>query len=80
VVTCDELLAAAQSELRKHDFSTFVDHSPAVAQGGKGVVVPGCPHCEKRLGTISQFIEHLAVDVVPAFFDEEFGLRESGME
>jgi hypothetical protein len=35
---------------------------------------------EKRLNTISQFIEHLAVDVVPAFFDEEFGLREPGME
>ena len=79
-MTRDELLAAAQSELRKHDFSTFVDHSPSVAQGGKGVVVPGCPNCEKRLGTISQFIEHLAVDVLPGFFDDDFGLREPGME
>jgi hypothetical protein len=57
-----------------------VDRPPSIANGGSGVVVPGCPNCEKRLSTISQFIEHLAVDVVPAFFDEEFGLREPGME
>jgi len=80
MVTRDELLAAAQTELRKHDFSTYIENPPSIANGGSGVVVPGCPHCAKRLSTISQFIEHIAVDVVPAFFDEEFGLREPGME
>lgn len=79
-VTREQKIAAAQTELRKHDFSTFVENPPSIAKGGMGAVVPGCPHCEKRLSTISQFIEHLAVDVLPGFFDEDFGLREPGME
>jgi hypothetical protein len=29
----------------------------------------------RRLCTISQFIEHLAVGVVPECFDEEFGFE-----
>jgi hypothetical protein len=27
----------------------FVDEPPSIAQGGRGVVVPGCPTCEKDL-------------------------------
>ncbi len=30
------------------------DEPPAVAQGSKGVVVPGCPMCRKRFGTMKQ--------------------------
>jgi hypothetical protein len=37
-----ELLRAIQQEIYRHDFSTFVDSPPSIAQGGKGVVVPGC--------------------------------------
>jgi hypothetical protein len=33
------LLAAIQKEIQRHDLSYFVDEPPAVAQGGKGVVV-----------------------------------------
>jgi hypothetical protein len=29
------------------------------------VIVPGCPHCHKKIRTMAQFIEHLAVDVLP---------------
>jgi hypothetical protein len=49
-----ELLAALQSEIRRHNFSTFYK---------KGVVVPGCPPCGKRLNTRGQFIDYLAEGV-----------------
>ena len=61
-----ELLRALQQEIRRHDFSCFVDQPPSVAQGGKGVVVPGCPTCMKRINTMSRFLDHLAEDAMPA--------------
>jgi hypothetical protein len=64
-----ELLAVLQQEIRRHDFSTFVDAPPSVAQGGNGIVVPGCPQCKKRLNTHSQFLDHLANDVLPPLLD-----------
>jgi len=30
--------------------SPFVDEPPSIAQGGRGVVVPGCPTCKKKFG------------------------------
>jgi hypothetical protein len=59
------LLAALRTELHQHDFSHFVDEPPSIAQGGKGVVVPGCPKCKKRFGTLPQFLDHLTDDVLP---------------
>jgi hypothetical protein len=59
------LLAAIQREIHQHDFSTFVEQPPSLAQGGKGVVIPGCPTCKKRLNTIGQFLDHLANDAMP---------------
>ena len=38
---------------------------PSIALDGRGVVVVGCPACRKKLYTVSQFIEHLARDVIP---------------
>ena len=38
-----KLYAAIRTELHRHDFSTFVDEPPCVAQGGNGVVVPRVP-------------------------------------
>jgi len=64
------LLRALQQEIRRHDFDTFVDEPPSVAQGGKGVVVPGCPCCRARFGTVAQFIDHLTNDVLSAFIDK----------
>jgi hypothetical protein len=55
-----KLLAALQSEIRRHNFSTFYK---------KGVVVPGCPPCGKRLNTHRQFIDHLAEEVLPGLLD-----------
>jgi hypothetical protein len=60
-----DLLRALQSEIRRHDFSTFLTEEPSMADGGPGVVVPGCPACKKRLYTMSNFLDHLADDVLP---------------
>jgi hypothetical protein len=56
------LLRALQVEIQRHDLGTFMDEP----EGGRGVVVPGCPACQKRLNTSSQFVDHLANDVLPA--------------
>jgi hypothetical protein len=63
------LLRALQQEIRRHDFSYFVDQPPSVAQGGRGVVVPGCSACMKRINTMSQFLDHLAEDAMPALVE-----------
>jgi hypothetical protein len=63
------LLAAIQKEIHRHDLSYFVDEPPSVAQGGKGVVVSGCPACKKRINTTAQFLDHLPNDVMPALID-----------
>jgi len=65
-----DLLRAIQQEIQRHDFSHFVENPPAVAQGGKGVVVPGCPACKKRINTMSQFLDHLADDAMPALINQ----------
>lgn len=75
-MTYEESLKQAQLELVKHIFGTFVENPPSVAQGGRGVVVPGCTHCKKRLNTMEQFMQHLAQDVLPNII---FG-REPGVE
>ena len=64
------LLRALQQEIRRHDFSCFVDQPPSIAQGGSCVVVRGCPTCLKRINTMSQFLDHLAEDVMPALIEK----------
>jgi hypothetical protein len=63
------LLAAIQKEIQRHDLSYFVSDPPSVAQGGRGVVVAGCPACKKRINTMVQFLDHLTQDVMPALID-----------
>jgi hypothetical protein len=60
-----KILLTAKAELMRHEWDTFVDEPPSVAQGGKGVVVAGCPRCKMRLNTTDQFLRHLANDVLP---------------
>jgi hypothetical protein len=64
-----ELLRALQQEIRRHDFNYFVGQPPSIAQGGRGVVVPGCPTCRKRINTMGKFLDHLAEDVMPALIE-----------
>jgi hypothetical protein len=63
------LLVAIQAEIHRHDFSHFIDQPPSVAEDGKGVVVPGCPACQTRINTMSQFLDHLANDAMPALLN-----------
>jgi hypothetical protein len=65
-----ELLRALQQEILRRDFSYFVDQPPSVAQGGKGVVVPGCAVCQKRINTMNQFLRHLTEDAMPALSEK----------
>ena len=64
------LLAAIQKEIQRHDLSYFVDEPPSVAQGGKGVVVSGCPACKKRINTMGQFLDHVTNDAMPALIEK----------
>jgi hypothetical protein len=64
-----ELLRALQKEIRRHTFDTFVENPPSMAEGGKGVVVPGCSACQKRIHTMAKFVDHLADDVLPPLLD-----------
>jgi hypothetical protein len=57
-----------QTEITRHNFDTFVDEPPAVAQGGKGIVVVGCAACKVQMQTTSQFLQHIAAGI-PAWFD-----------
>jgi hypothetical protein len=64
------LLRALQQEIRRHDFNYLVHEPPSIAQGGRGVVVPGCPACLKQINTMSQFLDHVADDVLPALIEK----------
>jgi hypothetical protein len=64
-----DLLAALKKEIQRHNLSTFIDTPPSIAQGGRGVVVTGCPQCRKQFGTVAQFIDHLTDDVLPPLLD-----------
>ena len=44
---------------------TFCTQPLSIAEGGKGVIVPGCVHCRKLLYTNNQYLSHLAIDVLP---------------
>jgi hypothetical protein len=65
-----ELLRALQQEILRHDFSYFVHEPPSIAQGGKGVVVPGSPACKKRINTMNQFLHHLTEDAMPPLIEK----------
>ncbi|MGA8677430.1 MAG: hypothetical protein WB621_19625 [Candidatus Acidiferrales bacterium] len=67
-----KILRAAQAEIRRHQWDTFVDDPPSVAQGGNGVVVTGCVACRQQLGTKTQDVDHLADDVMPAILRAAF--------
>jgi hypothetical protein len=63
------ILQAAQREIRRHSWEHFVDEPPSIAQGGRGIVVPGCPACRKVINTSNGFIEHIASDVLPEIIE-----------
>ena len=62
-----KILQAAQQELMKHSWDTFVGDPPPGAK--KGSVVPGCPACRKIIYSDNQYLSHLAIDVLPQILD-----------
>jgi hypothetical protein len=63
------ILQTAQRELNRHSWEHFVDNPPSIAQGGRGVVVPGCRACKKVINTSNGFVEHLVNDVLPGILE-----------
>ena len=75
--TKEKILIAAKTEIMRHRWDTFCDSPPSIAQGGKGVVVSGCPACKKRFGTNTQYLDHLADDVMPVILRTAFKILDS---
>jgi hypothetical protein len=71
-----KILAASKAELMKHSLGTFVDGPPSIAEGGRGVVVSGCPACRKSFGTVNQLMHHLADDVLPVILRRAFAIAQ----
>jgi len=67
-----KILVDAKAELERHVWGTFVEGKATVALGGTGVVVSGCEACCKRFGTNSQYLRHLADDVLPLIVRKAF--------
>jgi len=64
------LLRELHKEIRRHDLSTFVEDPPSVAQGGKGVIVPGCPCCKEKIRHNRTVLDHLTNDVLPTVINK----------
>jgi hypothetical protein len=72
-----KILQEAKAELERHVWGTFVEGNMSVALGGAGVVVSGCEACRKRFGTNSQYLRHLADDVLPRILESALQLDTS---
>jgi hypothetical protein len=57
------LLRALQTEIQKHNMSTFMSEKHKIVQ-------TGCSTCQKHFGTVEQFKRHLAEDVLPPLLDK----------
>jgi hypothetical protein len=62
VVRKTDLLRALQTEIQKHNPSTFMSDKHKIVQ-------TGCSICQKHFGTVEQFKRHLSEDVLPPLND-----------
>jgi hypothetical protein len=58
-----ELLRALQTEVQKHNLSTYMSKEHKIVQ-------TGCSTCQKHFGTIEQYTRHLVEDVLPPLLDK----------
>jgi len=70
------ILREAKAELEGHVWDTFVEGNASVSLGGTGVC--GCQACRKRFGTNSQYLRHLADDVLPGIIESTFCAGRKG--
>jgi hypothetical protein len=57
-----DLLRALQTEIQKHNLSTFMDEKDRI-------VITGWTFCRKHFGTVEQFKRHITDDVLPPLLD-----------
>ena len=57
------LLRALQTEIQKHDLSTFMNKEHKIVE-------TGCTFCRKHFGTVEQFKRHITEDVLPPLLDK----------
>ena len=60
-VDIEALIAMVQKEILRHSWSYFSIN----ANAERKITVSGCPVCKVELTTTTQFVEHIANDVVP---------------
>jgi hypothetical protein len=53
---------------------TYQVRDKSIAEGGRGVVIPGCEPCKKRINTEAQLLQHLADDVLPVILRKAFAI------
>ena len=58
-----ELLRALQTEIQRHNLSTFMSEKHKIVQ-------TGCSTCQKHFGTVEQFKFHITEDVLPPLLDK----------
>jgi hypothetical protein len=58
-----ELLRALQTEIHRHNLSTFMSDQHKIVQ-------TGCSICQKHFGTVEQFKRHITEDVLPPVLDK----------
>jgi hypothetical protein len=58
-----DLLHALQTEIHKHNLSTFMSDRHKIVQ-------TGCSICRKHFGTVEQFKAHISEDVLPGLLDK----------
>jgi hypothetical protein len=58
-----DLLRALQTEIQKHNLSTFMSTKHKIVQ-------TGCSSCQKHFGTVEQFKRHITEDVLPPLLDK----------
>lgn len=73
-----KILHEAQIELQRHVWGTYIDKGVSIALGGNGITTPGCEACRKRINTNSQYLRHLADDVLPVILRKSFEIAREG--
>ena len=66
----DALIVVIQQEILRHDWNSFAVPVDDDEPDGPKVVVSGCPLCRKQIGTMPQFLDHLADDAIPGLFEK----------
>jgi hypothetical protein len=58
-----DLLRELQTEIQRHNLSTFMSAEHKIVQ-------TGCSTCQKHFGTVENFKRHLTDDVLPPLLDK----------